>query len=139
MTARRRWAFIGAGITAVIVGYCVWLVVTDAPAYRFLVRLYVDKYFLKQTLRRWGGLAPVIFIVLQALQVIIAPIPGEITGILGGYLFGEWLGLVYSTLGLTLGSGFSRWSRLSAASREPGSCPLRAPIRQPETTSRLFS
>jgi hypothetical protein len=45
MTARRRWAFIGAGITAVIVGYCVWLVVTEAPAYRFL----------KQTLRRWGG------------------------------------------------------------------------------------
>jgi uncharacterized membrane protein YdjX (TVP38/TMEM64 family) len=113
MTARRRWAFIGAGITAVIVGYCVWLVVTDAPAYRFLVRLYVDKYFLKQTLRRWGVLAPVIFIVLQALQVIIAPIPGEITGILGGYLFGEWLGLVYSTLGLTLGSvaafGVGRW------------------------------
>ena len=113
MTARRRWAFIGAGITAVIVGYCVWLVVTDAPAYRFLVRLYVDQYFLKQTLRRWGGLAPVIFIVLQALQVIIAPIPGEITGILGGYLFGEWLGLVYSTLGLTLGSvaafGVGRW------------------------------
>ena len=83
MTPRRRWAFIGAGITAVIVGYCVWLVVTEAPAYRFLVRLYVDKYFLKQTLRRWGVLAPVIFIVLQALQVIIAPIPGEITGILG--------------------------------------------------------
>ena len=113
MTARRRGAFIGAGITAVIVGYCVWLVVTDAPAYRFLVRLYIDKYFLKETLRRWGVLAPVIFIVLQALQVIIAPIPGEITGILGGYLFGEWLGLVYSTLGLTLGSvaafGGGRW------------------------------
>lgn len=25
-------------------------------------------------------------------------------GILGGYLFGEWLGLAYSTIGLTLGS-----------------------------------
>ena len=92
MIARRRWAFIGAGISAVIVGYCALLVLTDAPAYRFLVRLYVDKHFLKQTLRQWGILAPVIFIALQALQVIIAPIPGEITGILGGYLFGEWLG-----------------------------------------------
>ncbi len=113
MTARRRWAFIGVGITAVIVGYCAWLVLTDAPAYRFLVRLYVDKHFLKQTLRQWGILAPVIFIALQALQVIIAPIPGEVTGILGGYLFGEWLGLVYSTVGLTVGSvaafGVGRW------------------------------
>ena len=78
-----------------------------------MVRLYSDKRFLKQTLRQWGILAPVIFVVLQALQVIIAPIPGEVTGILGGYLFGESLGFVYSTLGLTVGSvtafGVGRW------------------------------
>jgi len=77
---------------------------TNAPAYQFLVRLYVDKRFLKHTLREWGILAPVIFIGMQALQVIIAPIPGEVTGILGGYLFGEWMGLFYSTIGLTVGS-----------------------------------
>ena len=69
-----------------------------------MVRLYSDKRFLKQTLREWGILAPVIFIALQALQVIIAPIPGEVTSILGGYLFGESLGFIYSTLGLTVGS-----------------------------------
>jgi uncharacterized membrane protein YdjX (TVP38/TMEM64 family) len=95
------------------VGYCAWLVLTDAPVYRFIVRLYLDRYFLKETLRQWGLFAPLIFIGLQALQVIIAPIPGEVTGILGGYLFGEWAGLVYSTIGLTLGSvtafGAGRW------------------------------
>jgi len=95
------------------VAYCAWLILTDAPAYQFLVRLYVDKRFLKHTLRQWGILAPVIFVGLQALQVIIAPIPGEVTGILGGYLFGQWIGLLYSTIGLTLGSvaafGAGRW------------------------------
>src|SRR5467141_3305908 len=101
--ARYRWVTAG-GITALIVGYCVWLVATDAPAYQFFVRLYSDKRFLKQTLRQWGILAPVIFIGLQALQVIIAPIPGDLTGILGGYLFGLWGGLLYSTIGLTVGS-----------------------------------
>src|SRR5215831_4814798 len=80
------------------------LVWTDAPAYQLHVRLYVDKKFLKQTLREWGVLAPIIFMGLQALQVIVAPIPGEVTGILGGYLFGEWVGLFYSTIGLTIGS-----------------------------------
>ncbi len=109
---RVKW-IIGGAITAALVGYCGWLVLTDAPAYQFLVRLYVDKRFLKQTLREWGILAPVIFIGLQALQVIIAPIPGEVTGILGGYLFGQWIGLLYSTIGLTLGSvaafGVGRW------------------------------
>jgi SNARE associated Golgi protein len=112
--ARHRWVIIGVGIAAAaVVAYCVWLVLSDAPAYRLLVRLYGDRYFLKQTLRQWGILAPVIFIALQALQVIIAPIPGEVTGILGGYLFGEWLGLIYSTVGLTVGSvaafGVGRW------------------------------
>ena len=90
LTLKRRWGIIAAGITAGIVGYCAWLILTDAPAYRFLVRLYVDRYFLKQTLREWGVLAPIIFILLQALQVVIAPIPGEVTGILGGYL-GGWV------------------------------------------------
>jgi uncharacterized membrane protein YdjX (TVP38/TMEM64 family) len=98
---------------ALIVGAGLWLVLTDPPVYQFLVRLYVDKHFLKQTLRRWGVLAPAIFMGLQALQVIIAPIPGELTGILGGFLFGQWVGLVYSTIGLTVGSlvafGIGRW------------------------------
>src|SRR5262245_56441706 len=107
-----RW-FIGGLIGAALVGYGVWLICSDAAAYQFLVRLYLDKRFLKETLREWGILAPIIFMGMQALQVIVAPIPGELTGILGGYLFGEWVGLLYSTVGLTLGSlaafGVGRW------------------------------
>lgn len=104
---------IGVVLSAALAGYCAWLVHTDAPAYRFLVRLYVDKKFLKATLHQWGILAPIIFILLQALQVVLSPIPGEATGFFGGYLFGEWLGLIYSSIGLTLGSvvafGIGRW------------------------------
>ena len=112
MTTKVRW-IIGGVILATLVTACSWLVLTDAPAYKFLLRLYVDKRFLKHTLREWGVLAPVIFIGLQALQVIIAPIPGDLTGILGGYLFGEWGGILYSTIGLTMGSltafAIGRW------------------------------
>jgi len=103
VTLKVRW-IIGGAIIATLVAACSWLIVTNAPAYQFLVRLYVDKRFLKHTLREWGVLAPVIFMGLQAFQVIVAPIPGELTGILGGYLFGEWGGLLYSTIGLTVGS-----------------------------------
>lgn len=105
---RHAWA-IGASAAALLVSYGVWLVYTDAPPYRFLVRLYVDKKFLKTTLNQWGILAPVLFMSLQALQVIISPIPGDATGFLGGYLFGEWLGLLYSTIGLTVGSVAAFW------------------------------
>lgn len=46
----------------------------------------------------------VIFIVFQILQVIAAPVPGELTGFIGGYLYGPVLGTIYSTIGLTFGS-----------------------------------
>ena len=45
-----------------------------------------------------------VFITLQILQVVMAPIPGEVTGIIGGYIYGPLLGILYSTIGLTIGS-----------------------------------
>ena len=81
-----------------------WLVVSDSPLVRFVIRLYRDKHFLKEAVASWGWLAPVVFIAIQSLQVIISPIPGEITGPVGGALFGTLWGLVYSTIGLTMGT-----------------------------------
>jgi len=46
----------------------------------------------------------IVFIGLQILQVVAAPIPGEVTGLIGGYVYGAFLGTVYSTIGLTIGS-----------------------------------
>jgi uncharacterized membrane protein YdjX (TVP38/TMEM64 family) len=66
--------------------------------------LCADKHWIKSVLKAAGPLAPLVFILIQALQVVFAPIPGEATGFIGGYLFGVPLGLLYSTLGLTLGS-----------------------------------
>jgi len=45
-----------------------------------------------------------IFIIVQIIQVVAAPIPGELTGIIGGYLYGPLWGSIYSTIGLTIGS-----------------------------------
>jgi uncharacterized protein involved in exopolysaccharide biosynthesis len=61
---RARWIVGGAIVAAIVAGG--WLVLTDTPAYQFLVRLYVDKRFLKHTLRELGVLAPVIFIGLPS-------------------------------------------------------------------------
>ncbi len=44
------------------------------------------------------------FISLQILQVVLAPIPGEVSGFIGGYLYGPVIGTLYSTIGLTIGS-----------------------------------
>src|SRR3989442_2179338 len=108
MTDRARWAIVRA-ILCTLLAVVVWLVAVDAPIVRFLIRLYRDKKFLKDTVRAWGWMAPIVFIAIQALQVIISPIPGEITGPVGGALFGTWLGLFYSTIGLTAGPLFCFW------------------------------
>lgn len=48
--------------------------------------------------------APLVFIAIQIAQVVLAPIPGEASSFLGGYLFGTWPGFFYSSLGLAVGS-----------------------------------
>src|SRR6267143_600297 len=115
MTDRARWALVSGVLFALLV-IVIWLVVVDAPIIKFVVRLYQDKKFLKETVRAWGWMAPLVFIAIQALQVIISPIPGEITGPVGGALFGTTLGLIYSTIGLTLGTLFCFWVGRSGAS-----------------------
>jgi uncharacterized membrane protein YdjX (TVP38/TMEM64 family) len=108
VTDRTRWA-LGILVLASALGLLIWLVVTDAPIIHFTVRLYRDNVFLKETVAAWGWAAPIIFIAIQALQVIMSPIPGEITGPVGGALFGTAWGAVYSTIGLTAGTLFCFW------------------------------
>lgn len=103
-----RWALLSA-ILAALLALVIWLVIIDAPLLRFVIRLYQDKYFLRDTVAAWGWAAPVVFIAIQALQVIVSPIPGEITGPVGGALFGTLWGVVYSTVGLTVGTLACFW------------------------------
>src|SRR5207237_2119671 len=104
-SVQTRWASLSAVLFALLV-LIIWLVVMDAHVVRFVVRLYRDKHFLKDIVASWGWMAPLVFIAIQALQVIISPIPGEVTGPVGGALFGTWWGLIYSSIGLTLGTLF---------------------------------
>ena len=108
MTDRARWTILTAALFATL-ALVAWLVTTRPPSMHWLLRLYEDKHFLKETVRAWGWMAPLVFIAIQALQVIISPIPGEITGPVGGALFGTWLGVVYSTIGLTVGTLVCFW------------------------------
>ena len=90
-----------AGILFAIVAFNGWF---PLDRYRELFEFYANRKAIAQYIKDAGPYGPIVFIMLQALQVVAAPIPGEATGILGGYLFGTLPGLIYSTIGLALGS-----------------------------------
>ncbi|MEK7709417.1 MAG: hypothetical protein AAB324_01605, partial [candidate division NC10 bacterium] len=52
--------------------FAAYFVLSDSAAWRFVLRLWLDKAFLKETVEGWGYMGPVVFIVAQALQVIIS-------------------------------------------------------------------
>ena len=70
-----------------------------------------DLFTSSQRLRDWiasaGVGAPLLFIGIQALQVVVFFIPGEIPQIAGGFLFGIWRGSLLSLAGITLGATFN--------------------------------
>ncbi|MBB6646455.1 TVP38/TMEM64 family protein [Halobellus ruber] len=71
-------------------------------------RRYAPFVFDAAELRLWiaqfGIFAPLVFVFLQALQVVVAPIPGQVVALVAGYLFGPVAGTVYSLTGVLIGS-----------------------------------
>jgi len=76
----------------------IWEKITD------LFRLFSDREKIRLLISSFGASAPPVFMLVQILQVIFAPVPGEATGFIGGYLFGTLPGFIYSSIGLTVGS-----------------------------------
>lgn len=97
---REFWLLLGAGALLVIL---LWWV--SEPFGAMLDRI--------GDLRNWiltfGPLAPLAYIGVFSLQILIAPLPGQFLGVMGGYLFGVLLGSLYSITGLMLGAGLAIW------------------------------
>ncbi len=51
----------------------------------------------------FGFWAPLIFVIIQILQVVLAPINGYTIGIAGGFIFGVWQGFLLNYIGRVIG------------------------------------
>lgn len=92
---RRALASVAVIVVAVAVG---------ATAVLRLAPWLTDPVAVRSTLAALGVWAPFAFVLLQVVQVVLAPVPGQLLGVGGGYLFGPLLGTVYSMIGVTVGS-----------------------------------
>lgn len=86
-------------LAVAVFGAMVWALYASG-----MIDLLSSKNRLLQFIKQNPRHSATIFIGLQILQVVAAPIPGEITGFVGGIFFGTVWGVVYSTIGLTIGS-----------------------------------
>jgi uncharacterized membrane protein YdjX (TVP38/TMEM64 family) len=78
-----------------------------SPLWTETVRFYhilLNPHRLKEVISSFGPYSPLIFILIQISQVVLAPIPGGPIEFLGGYLFGATSGFLYSMIGLILGA-----------------------------------
>ncbi|MFH1035479.1 MAG: TVP38/TMEM64 family protein [Pseudomonadota bacterium] len=95
--------------TAAVLAWVYW-----QPLWAFgqeIWRALKDKEAFRQRILAFGPWAPAVFIIFQISQVFIAPIPGELVGAVGGYVFGWLPAMIYSTIGLSVGS----WINFSVA------------------------
>jgi len=74
-----------------------------ALLWRPLLNLLSNAEELRQWVLRFGALAPAALIVLEAAQVMLAPLPGNVIEAAGGYLFGVWQGTLYGLCGVLIG------------------------------------
>jgi len=69
--------------------------------------LFQDQEHLRDWVSQWGVWKPVAVVFLQIAQVLLAPVPGQVVGLVSGYFFGVVWGTVYSIAGTTLGSAIA--------------------------------
>lgn len=90
-------AIIALAATALVI-YLVLDIILHGP----LMSLLSNRDQLVATVQSFGPFAPVLYILLQITQTVVAPIPGQLVGSVGGFLFGPW-GILWTTIGTIIG------------------------------------
>jgi uncharacterized membrane protein YdjX (TVP38/TMEM64 family) len=98
---RRRALAAALAIALAVVG--VYLALREFAPFVF------DPTAMRQWIQQFGAFAPLVFVLVQLIQVIVAPVPGQVTAFVGGVLFGPVAGTAYSMIGVMIGSAIAFW------------------------------
>lgn len=88
-------------LIAAFIGILSYLAVRFGPRLTTLAR---EPEEFRDLLNSYGWKGVLVFIGIQMLQVLVAAIPGEFVQLAGGYIYGTWLGTLYSLTGIVIGS-----------------------------------
>jgi uncharacterized membrane protein YdjX (TVP38/TMEM64 family) len=100
--ARRTPAFIvRVVLLAVFIGLLVFASIKLTPV---VTRFMKSPEAMQGFVAKYGSASAAIYVLIQAAQVVVFVIPGEIVQVAGGYIFGTWLGALLSVAGILLGT-----------------------------------
>lgn len=97
--AKAKWRMMINILTVIsmiaIIGFCI---------YGWQMGLFTDKTKLEAMIHSTGLFGPLLFVIIQIIQVVIPIIPGGVSCAAGVIFFGPWYGLLYNYIGIVIGS-----------------------------------
>jgi uncharacterized membrane protein YdjX (TVP38/TMEM64 family) len=88
----------------------IWYLLTIIPiillvlGYVFPTQFFSSQDSIREFVNQFGIFAPLAFILIQILQVVITPFSHYTVSIAGGFIFGTWLGFLYNLIGRIIGT-----------------------------------
>ena len=81
-----------------------WLLMAAAIVAGLISGIFFDTAKMEALLLKCGFWAPIVFMAIQALQVVIPILPGAVGCAFGVVFFGNMMGFVYNYIGICIGS-----------------------------------
>lgn len=92
------------GVLLAVVVLAAWPIAEGGAVWEEMRRVFGSPEALREYVSGFGGWASVAFFLAQVAQVIVAPIPGGVTTVVGPLLFGPWAGTALILAGGMAGS-----------------------------------
>lgn len=89
-------------LISVAIGALFIYLILDVALHGPLMTLLSNRDQLVAAVESSGAFGPLLYIILQIIQTVAAPIPGQIVGSVGGFLFGGW-GILWTLIGSLIG------------------------------------
>jgi len=88
-----------------IIGILAFIYLMNIPSVYYNLKDFTSNpERIKEYIISYGALGPIIIIIIQIIQVVISPIPGMITSLVAGALYGVFWGFLLNIFGILLGS-----------------------------------
>jgi len=90
-----------------------WWMITIIPivllviGYVFPISFFGSQEAIRDFVNGFGVFAPLVFIAIQILQVVVTPFSHYVVSIAGGFIFGTWGGFAYNWIGRVIGTAIA--------------------------------